>query len=99
MIFAELQYAQHYSDLHDELLALVLRHFSRVESGHQGDSWIWVLDDGEKVAIDTFTSMRHQVKSASPGPHVQNVIEALRLKYRLVVYDPPELEGHEDAQP
>lgn len=75
------------------------QNFSRVDSGHQGDSWIWILDGGEKVAVDTFTSMQHQVKSAAPGPHVQKVIDALRLKYPMHVYDPPELEGHEDAQP
>lgn len=99
MIFAELQYPGHYSDVHDGLRDFVAQHFSRVDSGHQGDSWIWILDGGEKVAIDTFTSMKHQVKSATPGPHVQNVVDALRLQYRVKVYDPPELEGHEDAQP
>lgn len=99
MIFAELQYAEHYSDMHDELVAFVAQHFPRVRSGHQGDSWIWILDGADKVAIDTFTSMQHQVKSASSGPHVQDVIDALRSKYRLKVYDPPDPEGHEDALP
>ena len=54
--------------------------------------------DGEvKVAIDTFSSMKHQVKSEKPGRHVQKVIEALQLKYKVKVYERPELEGHEDA--
>jgi hypothetical protein len=66
-----------------------------VESGIQGDSWIWILDGGEKVQIDTFTSMKHQVKSAKPGPHLQNVIEALRGTYQMKVYESPMPEGHE----
>lgn len=37
-----------------------MRHFSSVESGLQGDSWIWILDGDEKVSIDSFTSMKHQ---------------------------------------
>lgn len=97
MIFAEMEYQHHYSDFHAELLAFVEQRFSQVQSGHQGDSWIWILDGGEKVAIDTFSSMKHQVKSAKAGPHVQRVIETLLLKYEVVVYEAPEWEGHEDA--
>jgi len=87
MIFAEMKYEKHYDDIHNELLSFVTARFSRVEAGHQGDSYIWIFDGGEKVAIDTFTSMKHQVKSSKPGSHVQNVINALRQKYRLTVYD------------
>ena len=90
MIFAEMKYEKHYDDIHNELLSFVTAHFSRVESGHQGDSYIWIFDGGEKVAIDTFASMKHQVKSSKPGSH------ALRQKYRLTVYDTPEFEGFED---
>ena len=73
------------------------QHFLCVKSGLKGDSWFWILDGEETVAIDTFTSMQHQIKSASPGKHVQSVIEVLRTKYRVDVYDSPELEGHEDT--
>jgi hypothetical protein len=41
--------------------------------------------------------MKHQIKSAKAGQHVQNVIDTLRLMYRARVYEPPELEGHDDA--
>lgn len=97
MIFAELQYPQHYSDFHDGLLAFLRKHFLQVDAGHQGDSWIWILDGGEKVAIDTFTSMKHQVRSAKPGPHVQKVIRILQSEYSVRIYQTPELEGHEDG--
>jgi len=97
MVFAEMEYQKHYSDFHAELLAFVGRHFSQVQSGLQGDSWIWILDGEEKVAIDTFTSMKHQIKSPKPGAHVQAVITTLLRKFQLRVYEEPELEGHEDA--
>ena len=97
MIFAELQYAGHYEDFHPELQAFLAQRFRRVESGLQADSWFWVLDGDEKVAIDTFTSMKHQVKSASPGAHVQAVIDALRTRFEVRIHDRPELEGHEDG--
>ena len=97
MIFAAMEYEKHYSDFHAELLAFVERHFSRVESGLQGDSWIWILDGAEKVAIDTMTSMKHQIKSPTAGAHVQKVIDALRRGFQLRVYDTPEPEAHEDA--
>ena len=97
MVFAEMEYQKHYSDFHAELLGFISNHFSQVESGLQGDSWIWILDGGEKVAIDTFTSMKHQIKSAKPGVHVHKVIEALRRQFKVKVYEEPTLEGHEDV--
>ena len=97
MVFAEIQHREHYSEFHHELRDFVGRNFSHVQSGLQGDSWFWILDGEEKVAIDTFTSTKHQVKSSKPGPHVQKVIEALSLRFDVRVYDKPELEAHEDA--
>lgn len=95
MIFAEMEYPGSYEQIHGELVAFLSKHFFRVESGLQCDSWVWILDGAEKVAIDTFTSMKHQVKSPKPGPHVQAVIEALLTNYTLKVCDEPELEAHE----
>ena len=95
MIFAELIYDDEYAAVHDPLVSLLRKHFSQVESGLQGDSWIWILDESEKVTVDTFTSMKHQVKSAKPGLHVQKVIQALQTVHKLRIYQKPELEAHE----
>lgn len=97
MIFAEIEYQKPYSDFHAELLAFVGKHFSQVQSGLQGDSWIWILDGEEMVAIDTFTSMKHQIKSPKAGAHVRQVIETLLRQFEMKVYEDPELEAHEDA--
>jgi hypothetical protein len=96
MVFAEMIYESEYEAVHHELCSHLLRSFKHVESGLQGDSWIWIHDGAERVAIDTFTAMKHQVKSPKTGPHVQAVIEVLLKKYKLRIYEQPELEAHED---
>ena len=98
MIFAELEYDQSYYDVHEPLVALLGRHFPNVESGLQGDSYAWVLDDGQKVAVDTFTSMHHQVKSLKPSPLVNQVLAVLAGRYQLRIFDPPEFEAHEEPK-
>ncbi|GHU29037.1 hypothetical protein AGMMS50256_12930 [Betaproteobacteria bacterium] len=90
-----MEYHEDYPNFHPELLAFVSKYFSDVEVGLQWDSYIWIKDGEEKVAIDTFTSMKHQIKSPKAGPHVQKVIATLRIKYKVKMYDEPELEGHE----
>ena len=95
MIFAELQYDQPYSDAHSSLVALLGQHFQNLESGLQGYSWIWILADGHKVSVDTFTSMHHQVKAAQPSWLLDHVLAILANQYKLRVVDPPALEGHE----
>jgi hypothetical protein len=97
MIFAEMDYSDEYWDFHEELKAYISSSFERWDSGLQSDSWFWIFDGDQKVAIDTFSSMKHQVKAPNPGPLVQRVIEALQLKYKVNVYAKPEFEGHEDG--
>jgi hypothetical protein len=97
MIFAEMTYDEHYSDFHHELLAWVQRQFSNVQSGLQGDSWIWISDGMERVALDTFTSMKHQIKSRKPGAHVQRVIDKLATRFEVTVYPQPVFEAHEEG--
>lgn len=96
MIFARMEYRPHYGTFHPELANFVTRHFRSVQSGLQGDSWIWIFEGEEKVALDTFTATKHEIKSAKPGPLVQKVIDKLRSQYTVEVYRSPEREAHED---
>ena len=97
LIFAELQYAKHYDDMHDELVDFIKVRFKNTESGHQGDSWIWILDGNDKVQIDTFTSMKHQIKSPlRTSKLVRTVIRELESNYSVNVYPTPESEAHEE---
>lgn len=95
MVFADLKYPERYEEKHDGLCTLLKSRFSHVESGLQSDSWIWVHFGEEKVAVDTFTSMTHQVKSARPGKHVEDVILVLKEKYEVETYKEPKRETHE----
>ena len=95
MIFAELQYEQDYSDFHDELTEYLKSFFSEIESGLQGDSWIWIHQGADKVEIDTFSAMKHQIKSDTPNNRLLNkVIKLLSAKYKVIVFEQP--EPHEE---
>jgi hypothetical protein len=96
MIFAEIDYPDDHWTFHEKLKEFLQSHFLRIESGVQGDSWFWIFDGEQKVAIDTFSSMKHQVKSGKTGKHVQQVIAALQLKFKVKVYAEPKWESHED---
>ncbi len=99
MIFAELDYDQHYGELHTPLVELLGSRFQDMEPGLQGDSWIWVFEGGEKVAVDSFSSMKHQVKAdASSTGLAEKVIGILSTRYQVNVFTGPELELHEEEE-
>ncbi|MBO6558785.1 MAG: hypothetical protein JJ957_20060 [Pseudomonadales bacterium] len=96
MIFAELSYPEHYSEVHGDIVNLLSSNFEKIEHGLQGDSWIWVHCDDEKVAIDSFTAMKHQVKCEIKNCElVDRVIQVLPIKYTLKRFTIPEFEPHE----
>jgi len=98
MVFAALEYPETYEDAHLSLVAYLRTRFPKLDSGLQCDSWIWIWFGDDKVAIDTFTSMKHLVKSSRSGEHVDAVIRALIQQYTVKVYPTPELEPHEPEE-
>lgn len=97
MVFGELNYQGDYADMHAPLVALIKPHFAHVQSGLQGDSWIWVVDGDDKVAIDTFSAMTHQIKCENAHSILlKEVITVLSLRYSLVIYEQPQIEPHEE---
>ena len=97
MIFGEIIHDEHYYDVFPELIELIRSEFNEVESGVQGDAWIWIFENNEKVVIDSFTSMRFQFKSdRSGGILLEKVLSVLQKKYKLYLYQEPEIEGYED---
>ena len=95
MVFAKIHYSKPYEEMHDGMLSFLESRFDRVQGGLQCDSWIWIHFGHDKVAVDTFTSMNHEVKSATHGKHVGEVMRALQEKYQVEVYPEPETEAHE----
>ena len=42
MIFADLIYESEYEEFHSQLVIYLSKMFKKVESGLQGDSWVWI---------------------------------------------------------
>jgi hypothetical protein len=95
MIFAALEYPEAYEDIHYDLVHSLRARFQTIESGIQCDSWVWIHFGEDKVAVDTFTSMKHLIKSSRSGAHVESVIRVLQEHYTVRVFAKPELEPHE----
>jgi len=97
MIYGEIISDESYYDLFSSLLKYVEDLYPSVESGIQGDAYIWIKSEEEKVYLDTFTSMRFQIKSNKVGGTLlEDVISKLELSYKVYLYQVPEREGHED---
>ena len=84
--FAVIEHSQSYHEFHDELLDYVKGHFSQVESGIQGDAWIWITQEEQKVAVDTFSAMQFEIKSDDNNELLQSVIDTIRKKYPVRLY-------------
>ncbi len=84
MIFAELEYEEEYGEFHQELYSYLVMNFSKIECGLQGDSWFWIFCGNEKVAIDTFSSMKHQIKSRTT-PKSNFYYFIIRFKHYLII--------------
>ncbi len=98
MIFADIEYSKDYSNVHYELVNLMGSNFEIIKYGIQGDSWVWIFEENDKVTIDTFSSLKHQVKCDIKGsPLIKKVISVLKQKYEILEYDTPKLEIHEDG--
>ncbi len=95
MIFAKIKYEGKYTTRHNEIVEIAKRHFNRIKFGYQADSWVWIYIGDRMVAIDSFSSEKHWVKSEWDGPHVDIVIDVLKKYYELEILDEPELEPHE----
>jgi len=92
MIFAEMDYPEHYWEIHTELVEFINLGFADVKSGIQSDSYIHIFNYSQWVKLDTFSSKKHQVKSEVHGKLVQQVIQYLQQRYSVTVYTTPILE-------
>ncbi|MBT8449622.1 MAG: hypothetical protein KJO69_08025 [Gammaproteobacteria bacterium] len=90
MIFAKIIYSDHSEEIHQPLVDCLQEKYPDLQCGHQGDSWIWITEGDQKVEIDTFYAMYHEVRSATDSPLVWSVLEQLDADFDLVIIDPPE---------
>jgi hypothetical protein len=96
VIIGEIIHNDHYQDVYDDLLKLISSYFVNVESGFQGDAYIWITEKDEQVSLDTFTSMQFQIKTNQQNNLlVARVIDVLGKVYKIDLYDPSEMKSHE----
>jgi hypothetical protein len=88
VIFAELN-----RDHFDEMLRTLADHFDDIQSGRQGDDWIWVHLGEDKIEIDSFYSMELEVKGKYKHLAVaRQIIQSMDGNWILQVFDPPRMD-------
>lgn len=97
--FAAIEHSKSYYDFFEELLLHIKGRFACVESGVQGDAWIWIKQDGQFVAVDTFTAMHFEIKSDSENELLQAVIAAIQEKYPVRIYEVPSAPPAPEPRP
>jgi hypothetical protein len=87
MIIGEILHEEPYDDVFYDLLKPIENNFQNVESGIQGDAYIWIFENGEKVSLDTFTSLRFQLKSQqSRGFLTEQVLSIIKTQFKFYIY-------------
>ena len=87
-IFAELN-----REWFDEILQTLMKHFKDIQSGRQGDDWIWIHLADDKIEIDSFYSMNLEVKGKLGHlPVVSQILAQLQKDCILKVFDPPKID-------
>ena len=89
VIFAELN-----RDYFDEILQSLMDQFKDIQSGRQGDDWIWIhLTDDDKIEIDSFFSMQLEVKGKYKHYQIaEQVLQNMEKNWILQVFDPPKID-------
>lgn len=87
--YAIIEHEDSYDVFYDELLSYLRNNFSNVKSGLQGDAWIWIEQDDQKVALDTFYSMKFEIKSHTKDDLLLSVIDCVRKRYNVSLLETP----------
>ena len=87
--FAVIDHDQSYYEFYHELLSYIQENFVNVQSGLQGDAWIWVVQDRMKVSLDTFYSMQFEIQSDSKNELVEDIITYIQKRYTVRILDTP----------
>jgi len=88
VVFAEL-----HRDYFDEILQSLTEHFKDIQSGRQGDDWIWIHSGNDKIEIDSFYSMGLEVKGKRKHYMIaMQVVQYMRKNWIIQVFDPPKVD-------
>lgn len=88
VVFAELN-----RDHFDEILQSLTSHFKNIQSGRQGDDWIWIHMGDDKIEIDSFYSMELEVKGKRKHYTVaMQIIQKMDDSWIIQVFEPPKID-------
>lgn len=88
VIFAKLN-----RDHFDEIMHSLTEQFKNIQSGRQGDDWIWIHLGEDRIEIDSFYSMELEVKGKYKYISVaKQIIQYMDGKWILQVFDPPKID-------
>jgi len=88
VIFAELN-----RDNFDEILQSLMGQFKDIQSGRQGDDWIWIQLGGDKIEIDSFYSMELEVKGKRKHyTATMQLIQNMNKSWIIQIFDPPKVD-------
>ena len=99
MIFARLIYNEHYDEYHRAVVSCLKQKFPDLQEGHQCDSWVWIIQGKEKIEVDTFYAMRHEVRARQDSQLLRSVIAQLQTQFDVEVLDSPEEDPTDDFSP
>jgi len=88
VIFAELN-----RDRFDEILHTLMEYFKDIQSGRQGDDWIWIHVGDDKIEIDSFFSMQLEVKGKyKQQATATQILQNMEDNWVIQVFDPPKID-------
>jgi len=88
VIFAELN-----RDHFDEILQTLSESFKSIQSGRQGDDWIWIHFGEDRIEIDSFYSMELEVKGKYKYiAEAKQIIQSMKSELILQIFDPPKID-------
>lgn len=89
VIFAELN-REKFEDILDRLM----KYFQGIQFGRQGDDWIWVHVEDDRIEIDSFTSKQLEVKGRRKhSKTVKYILQVIEKEWILKRFDPPKKDS------
>lgn len=89
VIFAELN-----RDKFEDILDRLMKFYPSVQFGRQGDDWIWIHVEDDKIEIDTFFSEQLEVKGRQRhSKTVKHILQIIEKEWILKRYDPPKADS------
>jgi hypothetical protein len=88
VIFAELN-----RDKFEDILDRLMKFYPSIQFGRQGDDWIWVHVEDDKIEIDSFFSEQLEVKGRQRHlKTVRHILQVIEKEWILKRFDPPKTD-------